>query len=106
MDIHPKPNNTDYAVLRAGLLSVIERLTDVKATAWSRDGLVKASVNGRGKLIELFLDSRIFRNTDSVALARDIVDAMHRAGELAAEHVSALTATALPVTAVNGRYRA
>jgi DNA-binding protein YbaB len=91
----PASRRTDCTVLRAGLLAVTETLRDVEATAWSRDGLIEASVGGRGELTELRLDGRIFRDTDSVALAGDILDAVHRAAASAAEQVAGLTTAAI-----------
>ena len=85
----------DCAVLRAGLSAAWAKLPDVEATAWSRDGLVEVRVGGRGELTGLWLDGRIFRTTDSAALARDIVDAVHRAAASAAEQVAQLTTAAI-----------
>jgi DNA-binding protein YbaB len=87
-----RANQTD---LRAGLLSVRDKLVGLEVTAESVDGLVEATVDGRGALVALALDERIYRTTDSAALARDILATVRRAAKLAAERAFELTTAEL-----------
>ncbi|MFE9207257.1 YbaB/EbfC family nucleoid-associated protein [Micromonospora sp. NPDC007230] len=81
----------DRRRLHQDLLTVQQRLAEVRATAESHDGLISATVGGRGELLELALDPRIYRDPDSRALAREITDTIHRARKLAADQAFALT---------------
>lgn len=64
-------------------------LQDARGVADAADGLVQATVSGRGELIELVLDPRIYRTQDSVALAADITAAIREAAGQAQEEVLA-----------------
>ena len=64
------------AAMRAGI-------QDVRATEFSADGLVTAVVGGRGELLELELDPRIYRDQNAAALAESIVDTVHAAAATA-----------------------
>jgi DNA-binding protein YbaB len=55
--------------------------SEVRGSAESADGLVTAVVNGDGALVELGLDPRIFRTTDSEALAGKIQQTIVQATE-------------------------
>ncbi|WP_202918739.1 YbaB/EbfC family nucleoid-associated protein [Saccharothrix deserti] len=50
-----------------------------RATAWSDDGLVEATVDAGDRLVGLRLDPRVHRNPDSAALARTVLDTVHAA---------------------------
>jgi DNA-binding protein YbaB len=64
-------------------------LQDARGVADAADGLVQATVSGRGELIELVLDPRIYRTQDSEALAADITAAIREAAGQAQEEVLA-----------------
>jgi hypothetical protein len=87
----PAVPRLDQARLRANLLTVQSELGKVRATADSDDGLVRVTVGGRGEVIDLELDPRIYRTTDSGALAGTILEAIRQAGELAADEAFVLT---------------
>lgn len=86
----------DLERFRDGLLEVRRKLADVRATAESDDGLVEVTVGGRGELLELALDPRVYRNTDARALADDILATVRRAAGKARDQVYALTRDSLP----------
>lgn len=94
MDMDPRLSS----VLDAGKRELAEHFGELKkaypesvVTADSADGLVSATVDGRCRLVELYLDQRVYRSPDSAALARAILDTVHaaageagrRAGEVA-----------------------
>lgn len=93
---YPAPMRLDLDRFRDGLLRVQRRLGDVRATAESDDGLVEVAVGGRGELLELTLDPRVFRNTDARALADDILGTVRRATAVARDEVYRLTRDSLP----------
>jgi DNA-binding protein YbaB len=82
----------DHVRLAETLREVRDRIDAVTATAYSPDGLVAATVDGRGELTALDLDPRIYRDQDSAALADAITgtvraarrDAMRDASRIAA----------------------
>lgn len=74
---------TDLDGLEREVRKIQEALDETTSTAESDDGLIEATVNGRGHLTELRLDARIYRSQDSEALAKDILDATRRAAEQA-----------------------
>jgi DNA-binding protein YbaB len=86
----------DYERLRDDLLEVRERIADIEATADSPDGLVSATVVGRGELSELYLDPRIYRTTNSKALAKSIVDTIEDAVKQSREQLFEITRRYLP----------
>jgi len=93
----PRPALTpdDLKHLRDGLRTVQTRLTDVRVTETSDDGLVSATVGGRGELLDLDLDPRIYRTPDSRALATAITTTIRRARTEAADRAAALTRRSL-----------
>lgn len=93
---YPAPMRIDLDGFRDGLLEVRRRLADVRATAESDDGLVAATVGGRGELLELTLDPRVYRTTDARALADDILGTVRRAAAIARDEVYAITKDSLP----------
>jgi DNA-binding protein YbaB len=94
--IDPARRRADYERLRDDLLEVKARIADIEATADSPDGLVSATVVGRGELSELYLDPRIYRTTDSKALARSIVDTIRDAVGQTREQLFEITRRYLP----------
>jgi DNA-binding protein YbaB len=87
----PVLGTEDLRHLRDGLRSVQTWLADVTETAESDDGLIHATVNGRGDLLDLTLDPRIYRTPDSRALATAITATILRAKEQAADRAAAHT---------------
>ncbi|MEV0272617.1 YbaB/EbfC family nucleoid-associated protein [Hamadaea sp. NPDC050747] len=90
------PMFTEYEQLAEEIRAVQRGMAEIRATFDSDDGLVSATVGGAGELIELWLDPRIFRDPDSVALARKVTDTVHRAAELAHRQGLELAAGYLP----------
>jgi DNA-binding protein YbaB len=91
----PVLGTDDLRLLRDGLRTVQERLEDVRVTVESDDGLIVATLGGRGELLTLDLDPRIYRTPDSRALATAITATIRRAREQVAERAAALTRHAL-----------
>ncbi|MCP2323138.1 DNA-binding protein YbaB [Hamadaea flava] len=87
---------TDYELLAEEIRAVQRDLAGIRATYDSPDGLVSATVGGAGELIELWLDPRVFRNPDSVLLARTVTETIHGAAELAQRQGLAIAAAYLP----------
>ncbi|MEU6642741.1 YbaB/EbfC family nucleoid-associated protein [Saccharomonospora sp. NPDC046836] len=88
-----------YEKLRDDLLEIRTRIADIEATADSPDGLISATVVGRGELAELYLDPRIYRATDSKALAESIVDTIKDAVARSREDLFEITREYLPPNA-------
>ncbi|MBN6040394.1 YbaB/EbfC family nucleoid-associated protein [Amycolatopsis sp. 195334CR] len=82
----------DYARLH----DISRRIADIEATADSSDGLVSATVVGRGELSELHLDPRLYRTMDSTALAASIVDTIKDAVEQSRRQLFEITRDYLP----------
>lgn len=59
--------------------AVRDHVDTIRATGYSRDGLVTAVVGGRGELVDLELDPRVYRDRDSAELASRILTAIHDA---------------------------
>lgn len=66
---------------------VAQRAAKLQASATSPDGLITATVDSRGSLIELELDPRIYRRPNSVELAELIVATTRAASDAVAEQV-------------------
>ncbi|ONI67114.1 hypothetical protein BWI15_28515 [Kribbella sp. ALI-6-A] len=103
LDSGPRPPRLDHERLRTNLLTVQQELGRVRATADSDDGLVSATVGGRGELLDLVLDPRIYRSTDSTALAETILGTVRDAVELAADEAFELTRDVLSAKATRDR---
>ena len=63
----------------------------IEAAAESPDGLIKATVGGDGQVLELDLNPRILRTTDSRALADDITSTIQDAQRAADREISRLS---------------
>lgn len=74
----------------ADLVAVRDLMREVVESAESDDGLVTATVDGRGLLLDLRLDPRIFRAGNARLLAEQVTSTVRRATELAAEQVAAV----------------
>ena len=70
-------------------------MAELRVTAESDEGLVRATVGGRGQLLNLKLDRRVFL-MDPAELGRTIVDTVQEAAELATGQVQAIMAGYLP----------
>lgn len=82
MDPRPRVGQAvDYPRMRAGLLTLRERLAEVRETVESDDGLITVTVGARNELLDLELDPRVFRTPDSAALAAGILGTTRRAAE-------------------------
>ncbi|MFI7677946.1 YbaB/EbfC family nucleoid-associated protein [Actinophytocola sp. NPDC049390] len=79
---------------------VLQRvIAETRETADSADGLVAATVDGHGRLVELWLDPRVYRTPDSVSLATTIADTVRAAVRQADERVFAAARKFLPENA-------
>lgn len=88
-DLPTMGDGPDYAALRRELLTKRDMARRVRVTETSDDGLVSATTDGYGRLHDLTLHPRIYRTTDSRALARTIAGTVSRAGQLARDQVQA-----------------
>ena len=76
---------------------VLQRvIAETRETADSADGMVAATVDGPGRLVELWLDPRIYRSPDSAALATTITATVRDAVRQAEEKVFAAAKRFLP----------
>lgn len=85
-----------YHRLRSGLDDLQEELSEVRASAMSIDGLIKVTVDQRGQLVELRLDTQVYQALTPDELAAAIVTTTGRAVAAATEQVSELIAECLP----------
>lgn len=78
----------EYERMRGNVLRLRERIDDIRETAESDDGTVTVTVDGRGRFVDLRLDARMYRTSDSRALAEDIVETVSHATDLARNRVA------------------
>ncbi|GAA4523828.1 YbaB/EbfC family nucleoid-associated protein [Amycolatopsis samaneae] len=103
MDSSSRPDvRAEYEELAEDIRTTQRRMAEIRATAESDDGFISVTVGGAGELLELWLDPRIYRAPDSVALARDLTDTIHRAVERSQEQGIAIVASFLPEGATPG----
>jgi DNA-binding protein YbaB len=88
-----------YEKLADAVCAVQKGLAEIEATADSPDGMITATVGGRGELLTLTLDPRIYRDPNSAALSRDITATIHDAVERAQRQVFDLVREFLPAGA-------
>lgn len=81
------PIRIDHSAIAEKIRRLRDELATVEATADSPDGLIQATVDGRGRLLTLTLSPRIYRELSSQALADSIVDTI----QAATRHAAALT---------------
>jgi len=86
----------DYRGMRDALTDLQRKLEDVRGTAVSDDGLISVTMGGRGALLDLVIDPRVYRVPDTRRLAEDIKATMRRATEAAHDQVFELTKSLLP----------
>ncbi len=94
--IDPAARKAGYQRLHSDLREIRTRIADIEATADSPDGLISATVVGRGELSDLYLDPRIYRSADSKALAESIVDTIKDAVAQSREQLFEITRQYLP----------
>ena len=73
------PDPSDLDALQREIRELRTALDETRETATSDDGLITATAGGRGELVELELDPRIYRDQDSTVLAAGIVETVRRA---------------------------
>ena len=71
----------EYERIAEQVRAMRDGIENVRATNHSDDGLVTAVVGGRGELLELELDPRIFRDQDAPGLAAAILATVSGAAE-------------------------
>ncbi len=92
-------NPVDYERIADEVRAIQRKLDEIRGTAESDDGLVGVVVGGRGQLLRLDLDPRIYRTTDSDALASTITGTIHRAVARAQGEVFTVVRPFLPADA-------
>jgi DNA-binding protein YbaB len=75
--------------MRADLLALRAALPDIRESVYSDDGLIAVTLGGRGEILDLSLDHRLYRHTDSRRLAGDIGATVRAAGALVRSRRSA-----------------
>jgi len=93
-----------YHRLRSGMDDMQRRLAEMRVSADSDDGLIRATVGPRGQLLDLRLDRRIYRDMDAGELGRKIVATVERATAQTSEQVEQLVAGYLPADSGPMRY--
>ncbi|MEU7903857.1 YbaB/EbfC family nucleoid-associated protein [Actinoplanes sp. NPDC049118] len=93
-----------YNRLRSGMDDMQRRLAELRVSADSDDGLIRATVGPRGQLLDLRLDRRIYRDMDAGELGRKIVATVARAAANTSEQVEQLVAGYLPADSGPMRY--
>ncbi len=93
---------SDYEILRQDLITLREGIKEVREAATSPDGLVTATVGSRGELLDLSLDPRIYRTTDSAALAETIKATVKAAAGAASAQMIELARPFLPAPTSGG----
>ncbi|MEV8440690.1 YbaB/EbfC family nucleoid-associated protein [Actinosynnema sp. NPDC051121] len=86
----------EYARLADSIRSMRDGITDVRGSASSDDGLVSAVVGGRGELLELELDPRIYREQDVITLAETIVATVAEAAAESEREAARFAAQLMP----------
>lgn len=86
----------EYARLADQVKAMRDNVDEVRGTGYSEDGLVTAVVGGRGELVELELDPRIYRDRNATELAAKIVAAVHDAAAEAGRESTKFAEQLLP----------
>lgn len=90
----PYFNPNDHARMLDHVRAVRDGIDGIRVTTYSPDGLIRVVCGGRGQLLELELDPRIYRDQDSTALADTIRETIRESAE-DAEHAAAKLAEKL-----------
>lgn len=85
-----------YERLRSEMEDLQRRLASLRVTATSADGMIRATVDPRGQLVELSLDRRVCGGADTEHLSRTIVAVARDAAQRTAAQVEAMMAEHLP----------
>ncbi|BCJ32414.1 YbaB/EbfC family nucleoid-associated protein [Actinocatenispora sera] len=75
---------------------VQKKVFQLTATAWSPDRMVKVVVGPRGQLIDLDIDPRVYRQPNSKALARTILETSRQAIEQVAQQTEQIVNEGVP----------
>jgi DNA-binding protein YbaB len=86
----------EYARLAEQVKAMRDRVDEIRGTGYSDDGLITATVGGRGELLELELDPRIYREQNSAELAAKIVSTIREAAADAEQEATKFAETLLP----------
>jgi DNA-binding protein YbaB len=86
----------EYTRLAEQAKAMRDNIDEIRGTGYSADDLVTAVVDGRGTLVELDLDPRIYRDRNATELATKIVAAVHEATEDAERKLVELVEKLLP----------
>lgn len=86
----------EYARIAEQVRAVHDGIDEVRGTGYSEDGLVTAVVGGRGELVELELDPRIYRDPNTTELAAKIVAAVREAAAEANQETVGLARKLVP----------
>ena len=86
----------EYARLAEQAKSLRDGVGEIRGTGYSPDGLVTAVVGGRGELVELELDPRIYREQNATRLAEEILAAVHEAAAEAEQEATKIAEKLLP----------
>lgn len=81
----------DYPAFRRYVAALRDRTRDLTATADSDDGLITATVSGRGTLLDLTLDPRALRDRDTNGLAADLLATVRRATAQLGDRMTAIS---------------
>ncbi|MDA3647208.1 YbaB/EbfC family nucleoid-associated protein [Saccharopolyspora indica] len=86
----------DYERMAEQVRAVQREIAGISETSESDDGLIAATVDARGELVDLRLDPRIFRQPDSSALAAEVLHVYRDAREAAQCRAFEASAALLP----------
>ncbi|HYQ61927.1 YbaB/EbfC family nucleoid-associated protein [Actinophytocola sp.] len=86
----------EYARLADQVKAIRDGVDEIRGTGYSGDGLVTAVAGGRGELLELDLDPRVYREPNATELAAKIVAAVREAAAEAEREATRLAAKLLP----------
>jgi DNA-binding protein YbaB len=87
---------TQFEKLRDGRAELERQLSELRVTVTSADALVTATVDARGQVERVELDSRIYQRPDSRLLAATITATIQQAAAEAMERVLELTRPFMP----------
>lgn len=86
----------EYQRIAEQVRAVKDGIDEVRGTGYSDDGLVTAVVGGRGELLELELDPRIYRERNATELAARIVATVREAAAEAEQEATRFAEKLVP----------
>jgi DNA-binding protein YbaB len=95
----------EYARLAEQVKAMRDQVDEIRGTGYSDDGLVTAVVGGRGEVLELELDPRIYRDRNSAELASRILATIREAAAEAEREATTFAERLLPPKRRNGEDR-